>query len=310
VTAQEARALAEEGVQQLVGDPEEWRKWADTLARFPRYSPGNALLIRLQRPDATYVAGYAAWRRLGRQVEKGQHGLTILAPVVRRGPDAQRAEALEGDAGREPPDAAERRVVAFRAVTVFDVSQTKGRPLRLPEVQALRDDTLHDLADHLIRHAVGLPPVAVGAIGTANGLWDPATGRITLRPGLAPDQQLETLLHEWAHSVGVADSRAAAGRHRGQEEVAAETTAYVVARTLGLDTAAYSRGYVAEWSGLDPRQVARVAEEVGRRVHRITGALQQTQEQAPHPALAAAVARWQGPPGWAPEREPESEAVR
>ncbi|MHB1612665.1 MAG: ArdC family protein, partial [Sulfobacillus sp.] len=84
MNAQDAQALVDQGIQQLLDDPEQWKQWADTMAQFPKYSPGNALLILSQRPDATMVAGFHAWQKLDRHVMKGEHGMTIIAPVVRR----------------------------------------------------------------------------------------------------------------------------------------------------------------------------------------------------------------------------------
>ncbi|MCY0886098.1 MAG: ArdC family protein [Firmicutes bacterium] len=288
MNAQEARALVDQGVQQLLEDPEAWRQWARTLARFPTYSPGNALLIHLQRPDATYVAGYHAWQQLGRHVRRGEHGITILAPIVRRGaPDREATAESPEDARPDPP----RAVVGFRAVTVFAYEQTDGAPLRLPEARPLTTETMAEL----LSHVVGLPDVAVvfGDTAPAYGVWDPAAQRITIRADAAPDQQLKTLFHEWSHRLGVPTPEAGAARHRGLEEVTAETTAYVVAQTLGLDTHAYSQGYVAGWAGADPQRVAGVVQEVGRRVHQILGALERAADR--DSILAVATARWRGP---------------
>ena len=88
MNAEQAKALVDTGIQQLLDDPEQWRQWAQTMTRFHRYSPGNVLLIMQQRPDASYVAGYHAWKDLGRQVQKGEHGIAILAPIVRKVPAA------------------------------------------------------------------------------------------------------------------------------------------------------------------------------------------------------------------------------
>jgi antirestriction protein ArdC len=290
MTAADAKALADLGIQQLVGDEHEWQRWAETAAKFPTYSMGNAYLILAQRPDASQVAGFQTWQRLGRHVRAGEHGLTILAPLVRQAPDPERPE--------DPP----RRVVTgFKAVSVFDVGQTDGRALAQPTAHELTGDTLRQLVQHLMaQHVVGsdITVALEDPGGGALGVWRPATRSIAVAPHLAPDQQAKTLLHEWAHSLGVPDALAAQVRHHGPEEVTAETSAYVVAQALGLDTRQYSRGYVAGWADLDPQAVTAVAGDVGRRVHTMIGALSALQARAPHPALDAAVTAWEGPSGW------------
>ncbi|MCL6562179.1 MAG: ssDNA-binding domain-containing protein [Firmicutes bacterium] len=281
--AEEAKALVDQGVQQLLEDPEQWRRWAATLSRFHRYSPGNVLLILSQRPDATYVAGYHAWQALGRQVQRGEHGITILAPVTRRPPpEAEAATDAEASAERARKAPV---VVGFRAVTVFDVSQTAGRPLQIPEPQLLDGDTLAHLLPHLAQ-AVGVPVQFVPELaGGANGTYDTTARAIAVATaGRTADQQVKTLLHEWAHHAGNRGPGAvdpAPWLHRGAEEIAAETTAWVVAKRLGLDTRAYSLPYVGHWAQGDPAQVTAVMQEVATRVRAIADTLDQAAERDP-----------------------------
>ena len=291
----EARALVDQGVQQLVEDPEAWRQWARTLARFPTYSPGNALLIMVQRPDATYVSGYNAWKQLGRHVQKGEKGITILAPVKYRVVENE-AERDEAPASPQPVP---RQVVGFKAVTVFAYEQTQGEPLAIPEATPLTTDTMKEILSHLI----GVPgvPVVFGDTGRAYGVWSPQTQQITLRANAAPDQHLKTLLHEWSHSLGVKTVEEARNRHVGQEEVTAETTAYVMADALGLDTKGYSQGYVAGWANNDPKNVTKVVQEVGRRVHAMANQIELAAEA--HPELKSIADRWRRPkPAVKPEQ--------
>nr|WP_281042022.1 ArdC family protein [Sulfobacillus thermotolerans] len=274
-------------MQQLLGDPEAWKEWASTMARFPTYSPGNALLIMAQRPDATYIAGYHAWQQLGRHVQKGERGITILAPVTYRVP----TEEAEPPAKATESAAPVRQVVAFKAVTVFALEQTQGEPLRLPRATPLMGDTMGELLSHLM----GVPgfPVLFGDTGPAYGVWNPTTQQITLRQDAAPDQHVKTLLHEWSHSLGISTPEQARTRHVGQEEVTAETTAYVMAQALGLDTKDYSQGYVAGWANGDPKKVAGVVQDVGRRVHHMVTQLEQAAQQ--DAALRPVVERFGGP---------------
>lgn len=304
MTADEARVLVDTAVGHLAEDPEQWQRWATTLSRFHRYSMGNTLLIAAQRPDATYVAGYRAWQALGRQVTRGEHGLTILAPVVGRRPAADMAAEAGMERAATPPPTP---VIGFRPATVFDVSQTQGRALEIPQAEPLRGHDLADVFQRLVTgHAVPVPVhVEVLDDPATHGYWSPTERRIVLAADRDPDQQLKTLLHEWAHSVAVPDASTARARHQGQEEIAAETTAFVLARRLGLDTRAYSVGYVAGWAGGDPDRVLAAARDVAGRVKVLSASIEQAAGR--DPVLARATASWRGPQP-PQRREAEAEA--
>ncbi len=296
MTAQEAQALADQGIQQLIDEPAAWEQWASTYSRFHQYSPGNVLLIMSQKPDATMVAGYHAWQALGRQVQQGEHGLTILAPVTKK--------ALDPEHPKDPPKA---RLVGFRAAAVFDVSQTQGRDLQLPNPQALTGSHLQDLLQHVIQSAVPVP-VAFAKLADAYGVWSPAEQRIQIKTDAEPNQQFKTLLHEWSHSIGVSTPDQAVQRHVGTEEVTAETTAYILSKSVGLDTQQYSQGYVASWSQGDPKAVLAVQAEVAHRVHAITQALQAAAQQ--DPVIAEAIQTWQPPKARQAQAEADLEPSR
>ncbi|MBL7223183.1 MAG: DUF1738 domain-containing protein, partial [Candidatus Brocadiae bacterium] len=129
--ARELKQMVEGSLDELAdaveqGKSEKLKRYLAMLARFHRYSLGNVLLIGWQRPDATRVAGFHTWKRLGRHVKRGERGIRILAPIVRRrrkrGEDEERQEDDDGDKTEE-------EIAAFRSVAVFDLAQTKGRPL-------------------------------------------------------------------------------------------------------------------------------------------------------------------------------------
>ena len=305
MTAEEAKVLADTAVSQLTQDPEQWRRWATTLSRFHQYSLGNTLLITSQSPEATYVAGYRTWQALGRQVSKGEHGITILAPVVGRRAVAEATAEAEAGPPEKPP------VIGFRPATVFDISQTQGRALEIPQPTPLLGHDLADVLQHLMTsHAVPVPVhVETIADSETHGYWSPSERRIVLAQGRAPDQQCKTLLHEWSHSVGVPDAEAARDRHRGQEEIVAETTAYVLAQRLGLDTRQYATGYVASWADADPKRVLAAAQDVAARVKVLSAGIEQA--AAHDPVLARATAAWRAPvkpPSREQDREAEAEA--
>jgi len=299
LTAQEAQQLVHQSVQQLLDDPEQWRQWASTLCRFHQYSAGNVCLIMAQRPDATWVAGYHAWQQLGRQVLKGERGITILAPLVKRQPVEDTAR--DGESSRPPKPV----VLGFRAATVFDVSQTTGRALAIPRPQLLTGDTLQEVLTHVIAQAVPVPVqfAPSAALDGANGTWSPREQVITLAADRDPNQQLKTLLHEWAHAVGVPDGAAARNRHVGQEELIAETTAFVLAQRLGLDTAAYSLPYVGGWAQGDPQKVRTLTQHVVERVQALSAVLDQAAQR--DPVIAAALG---GPARTGPAADADREA--
>jgi hypothetical protein len=222
-------------------DSDRWERWLQTAARFHRYSFGNQVLIAWQRPEASRVAGFHRWLELGRHVRKGEKGIAILAPMVGRRKERD-GEATDGETETET------RVYGFRTVFVFDVAQTEGDPL--PEIcEALTGDGPAGMWDRLAALAgsigwrVSVEPVA----GAANG-WARYSDRlIVVEAGNAPAMRLKTLVHEVAHAL--LHDPEADGRPGSREvvELEAESVAYVVSRSVGLDSSGYSFGYLAGW---------------------------------------------------------------
>jgi antirestriction protein ArdC len=264
MTRDEAQKAMDATLSSLTSD-NRWEAYLSVMAKFHRYSVNNSLLIFCQRPDATLVKGYHGWRALGRQVRRGERGIAILAPLVKR-------EIVEERADPEP------QVVGFRAVSVFDVAQTDGEPLRgMPELLQTAD---HGQLLEAIHQAIPFPVSLVQSLNGANGVFNTQARTIAVVESLAPDMRTKTLLHEWAH--GLRDS--ADQRSRNEEEVIAEATAYVVASHYGLDTRRYSVGYVASWSEGDGKSVLKVTEEILRRSQAIVAPIDeylQERQRAP-----------------------------
>jgi antirestriction protein ArdC len=256
----ELQAEIEQGVARLV-DGEDWRRWLQVAARFPRYSFRNTLLIRLQRPDATAVMGYRAWQALGHQVRKGERSINILAPVTYK-----RAGAEDhGDIDAVGEQGSGGRVLrGFRLAHVFDISQTDGDGVRVPARPVLLEgEAPVGLAD-----ALGAQVQAAGfdlgwsdELGTANGATSFTDRTVRIAVHLSDAQAAKTLAHELAH-VRLHDGTEYAAGHRDRAEVEAESVAYIVCQAAGLTTAAYSFGYVAHWSGGDTALVKATAERV------------------------------------------------
>jgi len=243
-----------------------WRRMLTVAARLPTYSPHNVLLIASQRPDATRVAGYTAWRRLGRQVRGGEHGIAILAPVTSRAGTGRGAavETLRADADQvrllaDPPPSQVRR---FRLVHVFDISQTDG-----PDLPDMRPRLLDGAAPAGLWDALAAGvaaagfTVTVGDCAPANGITDYLARMVTVRAGLPDAQAAKTLAHELAHVRLHGDHRPA-GLDRARAEVEAESVAYVVTTAHGMAPEDYTVPYVAGWAGGNVTLLVASAERV------------------------------------------------
>jgi hypothetical protein len=233
-------------------------KWAQMLAvaaRFTTYSPSNVLLIAVQRPDATQVAGIRTWNSLGRRVVKGEHGIAILAPCLYR----TDGEAASSDEGEAPERANEgpmprRELRGFRVVHVFDVSQTDGTSLPNAAPRLLTGGAPLEVWDGL----VGLTLKAGYRLerrtcpAGVNGWNAPEEKVVVVDKNLEPAQAAKTLAHELGHiranHYGRFPDYAIDRRCRGGAEVEAESIAYIVTSHLGMSPAAYSVPYVAGWA--------------------------------------------------------------
>ena len=207
-----------------------------TMSRFHRYSWSNQLLISLQCPEATRVAGFRTWLAMGRAVRRGERGIAILAPLVRR-------HAPDSDVDRKHEEFPPTRLVGFRTVFVFDLAQTDGAPL--PTMARPVGDpgpSIVRLTAHLESRGIScdlVPTVAAspGALGASYG------GRIEVRGDLTPAETLTTFLHEAAHELLHRD--AAIGRlTHTVRELEADAVACVVAEALGLQAVQASADYI------------------------------------------------------------------
>jgi antirestriction protein ArdC len=192
------KEITNKAIEQLIAALNEGRSetlaaYLMAIAKFHRYSLRNIMLIAIQKPAATHVAGFHAWHKLGRFVMKGEKGILIIAPVVCRNATNE---------GQAPEATEERSVVAFRGAYVFDISQTDGQPL--PEIASVQGDP----SDNLARLKVLVAEQSIALeysedIAPARGTS--AGGKITLLPGQAPAEEFATLVHELAHlcSAGI-----------------------------------------------------------------------------------------------------------
>ncbi|MCL6522700.1 MAG: ssDNA-binding domain-containing protein [Firmicutes bacterium] len=284
----------EEGIARLQ-TAEEWQRYLKVQARFHRYSFANTLLILAQRPDATLVAGYRTWQELGRHVRRGEHGIVILAPVVVRprrteGVREERPDSPdEGVEGKEDEkergrEAEGQRVVAFRPVYVFDVSQTEGKPLPEPPVQTLRGHS--EAAERLYRALLriaqeeGIRVTVAPELGGAHGIWHSREREISLLASDPLDQRAKTLAHElahaWLHPSGYGHPD-----NRPRAETEAESVAYVVCAARGLDTSRYSFAYVLGWAQ-DPKLVRESGERIQAAARRMVERVEELEQRQSH----------------------------
>ena len=266
-TAARPELLAQltEGVQKLTTS-DEWQHYLDFQSRFHSYSFGNVLLIAAQRPTASRVAGFHAWRKFGRHVLKGEKAIWILAPMVYKNGDA--------DAGDD-----ERVIRGFKYVPVFDVAQTDGE--ELPSVcNRLDGDAPAELYLGLVSVAqsLGFSVEMADLPGSTNGDCSHVEHRIRIRNGNSPVQQVKTLAHEIAHAI-----LHEAYSNRALAELEAESTAYVVCSSLGLDSSGYSLGYVATWAGGGDAAIAAIkasCDRIQKTASQILRPFEEKQEQA------------------------------
>lgn len=271
---QKTQDLVSEAEEKLASaSMENWEAFLRTVARFHQYSWRNLALIFFQKPDASFVAGIKKWNSLGRNVKKGEHGIKILAPVhYSRAAKAPQDEDARLEKVRE-------EVVAFRWVTVFDVSQTEGDPLPgIPELHAFGDPVFAQrVVDALVATATdwGISVTLGGQTGDDNtyGYFDIRDCKIVVKPGLTPQQQVSVLAHELGHSL-LEHTPDRYLRHRGVCEVEAESTSYVVASYFGFDTSHWFTDYSLRWTNGDRKLAAETAKHCSEAASTIINAVE------------------------------------
>ena len=246
----------ESGVEELFTS-NRYQEFLKTMAKFHNYSFNNTMLIAMQRPDATLVTSYKNWQSMGRQVMKGEKGITIIAPAPYK--KMKEKEVLDenqrpimGTDGKPKTEQVEVTVPHFKAVTVFDIAQTSGKPIQTLAPELLTA-AVQDF-DSFMQAIQKISPVPIRfdeIDGNANGYYHNADKEIVIKKGLSESQTLKTAIHETAHaklhdkeimeSLGVEKDRLT-------KEVEAESVAYCVCSSFGLDTSDYSFPYIAGWS--------------------------------------------------------------
>ena len=254
----EITASIEDGIKELF-QSESYAQYLQTMSRFHHYSVNNQVLIHMQKPDATLVAGFNKWKnQFGRNVIKGEHGIKIIAPTPfkkkieqeKLDPDTQ-LPMLDAD-GKIITEEKTIQIPMYKPVTVFDVSQTEGRPL--PQLA-------HDLSGNVANYDVFMEalrrsspvPISIEVMGGGmDGYFDLEHQDIAIRKGMSEVQTVSAVIHEMAHALlhnRTKDTEEKTPElSRSTEEVQAESISYAVCAYYGIATGDNSFGYIASWS--------------------------------------------------------------
>ena len=249
----------EQGITELF-DSERYKEYLQVMSKFHNYSFNNTLLIAMQKPDASLIAGFNAWKNnFGRNVIRGEKGIRILAPspykirqeVEKK--DPQTGKTVIGKDGKPVTETKEIQIPAYKVVAVFDVSQTEGRELPSISANELTGDV--EQYEDFFAALEKTSPVPMGfekIEGTAHGYYHLEEKRIAIDEGMSQLQNLKTAIHEIAHAklhdIDLNAPEQPDRPDRRTREVQAESIAYTVCQHYGLDTSDYSFGYVAGWS--------------------------------------------------------------
>lgn len=243
----EITAQLEKGVKDVY-ESDQYKEYLDFMSKFYNYSTNNILLIMMQKPEASLIAGYKSWQtKFKRQVRKGEKGITILAPCPHK--------AIKQDENGEEKEV---RWTSFRAVKVFDISQTDGEAIPTGCSDMLTGSV--DNYDLLIAGLSKISPVDIAFEKidcSANGFYNTAEKKIVVDQGMSEQQTVKTMIHEISHAIlHDRDHGSEKEVDRQTMEIQAESIAYTVCQVIGIDASDYSFGYVAGWgSGKEVKEL-------------------------------------------------------
>ncbi|MHB8263476.1 MAG: ArdC-like ssDNA-binding domain-containing protein [Acidimicrobiales bacterium] len=267
-----------DGISRLVSS-EDWQHYLDYQSRFHHYSFQNALLIALQRHEASQVAGFNTWKKLGRRVRKGEKAIWIIAPMVYGHGQVQLGGSNAIDmvsrdtANDQPVIGAEHQsgsIRGFKYVAVFDISQTDGDapPAVCTKISGADVTGCFAKLAAMVR-SIGFGVEETSLPGGINGDCTYDLRLIRIEASNSPAQKVKTLAHELAHALLHEKEQ-----NRQMAELEAESTAYVVCQVLGVDSSDYSFGYVATWAGNGDQAIAGIKTS-GIRIQKTAAAILQ-----------------------------------
>lgn len=279
----------DEGVQ-AVFESERYKEYLKFASSFTDYSARNTMLINLQKPHATFVASYGKWKKLGRQVNRGEKGIVIFAPVIYETNQYSTVQKPVYDKKGKPLFNEDGTVktqtvgepltnISFKKVYVYDISQTSGKeiPNLAVELSGDIDEAKKEAIFTALKKVTGIDFEFLDIQGGAKGYYNSAADRIVIKSGMSDAQTLKTAFHETAHKL-LHDPKleiVTVKSPRNEKEVQAESVAFMVAERLGLDTSEYSFPYIASWSdGKQLEQLRDCLQEIQEAAKKITEAIE------------------------------------
>lgn len=251
---QEITQNLEQGIRNLF-ESQKYKMYLRTMSKFHSYSINNTILIAMQKPDATLVAGYKTWQNnFERHVKKGEKGIRILAPTsykvkkTQEKVDPKTGEIMLDKNGTPITEEMEMKIPSFRVVSVFDVSQTDGKDLPSIGVNELAGNV--EKYEDIMQILTQISPVPISyeqIPGPQKGFFDAMNERIVIRNEMSQIQTIKTAIHEIAHAK-LHSKEQNLDKNRNTKEVEAESVAYTVCQHFDIDTSDYSFGYIATWS--------------------------------------------------------------
>lgn len=257
----------ETGIMELF-ESDKYKSYLQTMSRFHKYSVNNTILISMQKPDATLVAGFNKWRDgFSRFVKKGEKGIKIIAPTPykikaeREKLDPQTKAPLLDASGKVQTEEVEIQIPMFRVVSVFDVSQTEGEPLPTLASDLTGNVAQFDAFIEAINRTAPVPITIMPLPENTDGYYHMEDKRIAIREGMSEVQTVSAAIHEVAHSLlhnremekelqaqQGENAKPIKPKDRNTEEVEAESISFAVCSYYGIQTAENSLGYIASWS--------------------------------------------------------------
>jgi len=268
------KKMAEQAFNKLVEAVEAGKsgilvEYLKAMGKFHNYSIGNAILIGFQKPDATRVAGFRTWQKLGRFVKRNEKGIAIVAPIV------WRKKEMHTDSEEDGQEHKEESAVAFKTAYVFDISQTDGKPL--PEFARVRGDTAgytERLKQFVSEQGIKLE--YSDRIGSVEGIS--CGGKIKLKKGLSQAEEVSTLIHELTHEMLHRD-KSHISKDKEVREIEAEAVAFVVCYGIGLDVNSASSDYIQLYQG-DKNTLLESLDRIQKTSAEILTAIMQNNEPA------------------------------
>ena len=281
--ADKIKAALEEIAKGLatINTNEDWIHFLSFQAQFYNYSFGNAMLIYIQRPDATYVKGYKAWNQIGRHVVKGAKGIGILCPCIRKIEVIKEPLDTNVYNDKEAEKEIKKVISGFRMGYVYDLSDTAGDDSQLPVlVTGLLSSTDEEKAlyESLISYVSKEYCVQECDCGSSKGSYNLETHVISINNKIEYRQKIKTLLHEYSHALDF-KMHPDDDIPRNKRELIAESTAFVVCLRLGVDTSSYSFSYLKSWLK-EPDELKEIADSVQKISYEIINGLAGSSDSA------------------------------